>query len=78
LTAVIIQDFKANRGKDYDFDWSRMTNFEGFTGPYLQFAHARLFSIQRKAAEKQIFPPTTLSDWNFFSKSGIQLMFSYG
>ena len=34
---------------DYDFSLERMTSFEGDTGPYLQYAHARLCSISRKA-----------------------------
>jgi arginyl-tRNA synthetase len=38
----------ARRVKDYQFDWARMTSFEGDTGPYLQYAHARLCSIERK------------------------------
>lgn len=33
----------------YTFDMDRMTSFEGDTGPYLQYAHARLCSIIRKA-----------------------------
>lgn len=33
----------------YEFDIGRMTSFEGDTGPYLQYAHARLCSIARKA-----------------------------
>lgn len=35
---------------NYEFDMDRMTSFEGDTGPYLQYAHARLCSITRKAA----------------------------
>ena len=34
---------------NYSFDLQRMTSFEGDTGPYLQYAHARLCSITRKA-----------------------------
>ncbi|KAJ3258178.1 hypothetical protein HK103_003996 [Boothiomyces macroporosus] len=48
MSAVKIQDMAARRIKDYDFDIDRMTSFEGDTGPYLQYAHARLSSIQRK------------------------------
>ena len=33
----------------YEFSLERMTSFEGDTGPYLQYAHARLCSITRKA-----------------------------
>ena len=34
---------------NYEFSLERMTSFEGDTGPYLQYAHARLCSITRKA-----------------------------
>ena len=38
-----------SRINNYDFSLERMTSFEGDTGPYLQYAHARLSSIGRKA-----------------------------
>ncbi|KAI9356542.1 hypothetical protein DFJ73DRAFT_229150 [Zopfochytrium polystomum] len=47
LTAVMIQDMSSRRVKDYELDWDRMLAFEGDTGPYLQYAHARLRSIER-------------------------------
>lgn len=37
------------RINNYEFDMDRMCSFEGDTGPYLQYAHARLCSITRKA-----------------------------
>lgn len=43
---LLIQDYSIN---DYEFSLERMTSFEGDTGPYLQYAHARLCSIYRKA-----------------------------
>jgi arginyl-tRNA synthetase len=49
ITAVMIQDMKAKRRKDYDFSLERMTSLEGDTGPYLQYSHARLNSIKRRA-----------------------------
>jgi len=52
LSAVIVQDFSAKRIKDYDFDWARITTFEGDTGPYLQYQHARLCSMERKSGVK--------------------------
>lgn len=36
--------------KDYVFDWTRMLASEGNTGPYLQYAHARISSILERAA----------------------------
>ena len=37
------------RINNYDFDMDAMTSFEGDTGTYLQYAHARLCSIERRA-----------------------------
>jgi len=54
LSAVVIQDLSSRRIKDYPFQWERMTSFEGDTGPYLQYTHARLCSMERKAADQGI------------------------
>jgi arginyl-tRNA synthetase len=49
ISAVMVQDMSGKRINNYPFDIARMTSFEGDTGPYLQYAHARLCSISRKA-----------------------------
>ncbi|EON65602.1 arginyl-tRNA synthetase [Coniosporium apollinis CBS 100218] len=49
ISAVMVQDMSGKRINNYDFDINRMTSFEGDTGPYLQYAHARLCSITRRA-----------------------------
>jgi arginyl-tRNA synthetase len=49
ISAVMVQDMKGKRINNYHFDMDRMTSFEGDTGPYLQYAHARLCSIYRRA-----------------------------
>eukprot|EP00732_Lithocolla_globosa_P003574 Lithocolla_globosa_v1_NODE_2926_length_1821_cov_8.480747.p1 type:complete len:548 gc:universal NODE_2926_length_1821_cov_8.480747:1819-176(-) len=59
LSAIVIQDMSARRIKDYAFIWERMLSFEGDTGPYIQFAHARLCSIERKALETMKIKVTT-------------------
>ncbi|KRH95190.1 Arginyl-tRNA synthetase [Pseudoloma neurophilia] len=48
VSALIIQDLSAKRIKDYNFDIKRYTSYEGHTGPYLQYTHCRLVSIQKK------------------------------
>ena len=48
ISAIMVQDMLGKRANNYDFDLKRMTSFEGDTGPYLQYAHARLCSIFRK------------------------------
>eukprot|EP01114_Cavostelium_apophysatum_P021285 TRINITY_DN7386_c0_g1_i1.p1 TRINITY_DN7386_c0_g1~~TRINITY_DN7386_c0_g1_i1.p1 ORF type:complete len:618 (+),score=209.90 TRINITY_DN7386_c0_g1_i1:107-1855(+) len=54
ISAVVIQDLSARRIKDYTFDLERMTSFEGDTGPYLQYTHTRLCSMERKALEQGV------------------------
>jgi len=49
IGAVAFSDVSVKRNKDIAFDWDRMLDFEGDTGPYVQYAHARLCSILRKA-----------------------------
>lgn len=48
ISAVMVQDMSGKRINNYPFNIERMTSFEGDTGPYLQYAHARLCFIQRK------------------------------
>lgn len=49
ITAIMVQDLTGKVRNGYEFNFERMTSFEGDTGPYLQYAHARLCSIERKA-----------------------------
>ncbi|TVL98395.1 MAG: arginine--tRNA ligase [Candidatus Brocadia sp. WS118] len=48
IGAVIFADLSTKRNKDVVFDWDEVLNFEGETGPYVQYTHARLCSILRK------------------------------
>ncbi|WP_169813587.1 arginine--tRNA ligase [Nocardia lijiangensis] len=49
IGAVKYADLSTSRVKDYSFDPGRMTSLNGNTGVYLQYAHARVCSILRKA-----------------------------
>ncbi|WZL74513.1 arginine--tRNA ligase [Clostridiaceae bacterium 35-E11] len=49
IGAVVFQELSNNRIKDYTFSWDRTLNFDGETGPYVQYTHARACSILRKA-----------------------------
>ncbi|CAO1627510.1 unnamed protein product [Jaminaea pallidilutea] len=62
-SAVKIQDMTGKRINNYNFDWSRMLSFEGDTGPFLQYNHVRLCSVERKnAMENGIALPETIDD----------------
>jgi len=54
IGAVKYADLANDRIKDYVFDWERMLAAEGRTGPYLQYAHARIQSIFRKGLESGV------------------------
>jgi arginyl-tRNA synthetase len=49
IGAVKYADLSTDRIRDYVFDWDRMLAFDGNTAPYLQYAHARICSIFRRA-----------------------------
>lgn len=47
--AVVFHDLKNERLNNFDFDLQEVVRFEGETGPYVQYSHARAMSILRKA-----------------------------
>jgi len=49
IGAVIFTDLSTRRVKDVNFEWEKVLTFEGETGPYLQYTHARACSVLRKA-----------------------------
>jgi len=49
IGALKYADLSTDRVRDYTFDWERMLSFDGNTAPYLQYAHARICSIFRRA-----------------------------
>lgn len=46
--AVVFQELSNSRIKDYTFSWDRTLSFEGETGPYVQYTHARCCAVLRK------------------------------
>jgi arginyl-tRNA synthetase len=50
IGAVIFNELHNNRIKDYVFSWDKVLNFDGETGPYVQYVHARAASVLRKAS----------------------------
>ena len=49
IGAVIFQELSNGRIKDYVFEWDRILNFDGETGPYVQYTHARAASVLRNS-----------------------------
>ena len=54
IGAVVFNELSNNRIKDYTFKWDQILNFDGETGPYVQYTHARCASLLRKAGDETI------------------------
>lgn len=61
IGAIVFQELFNNRIKDYTFVWDKTLNFEGETGPYVQYTYARASSIMA-SEELSDFDPSLLTD----------------
>ncbi len=62
IGAVKYADFSNNRTSDYVFSYDKMLAMDGNTAPYMQYAYARIKSIERKAQTKDVDIETELAD----------------
>lgn len=62
IGAVLYSALSQSRIKDITFNWDRVLNFDGETGPYVQYAHTRSVSVLEKAGEVDAAP-----DWSALS-----------
>ncbi len=60
--AIIFNDLSNNRIRDVDFNWKEALSFEGNTGPYVQYTHARCESILEKSGVEINSAELVLSD----------------
>ncbi len=58
--ALVFDTLSSNRIKDISFSWDRALNFDGETGPYCQYTHARACSVLAKAADAGHHSPDSL------------------
>jgi len=61
IGAVKYADYSNNRTSDYVFSFDKMLAMEGNTAPYMQYAYARIKSIERKAQSKDVDIETELA-----------------
>lgn len=76
IGAVIFQELSNNRIKDYVFSWDKVLNFEGETGPYVQYTHARAASVLRnggESTEKAIADPDKVNTQYITGDSAYEL-----
>ncbi|MFA5991554.1 MAG: arginine--tRNA ligase [Candidatus Doudnabacteria bacterium] len=60
LAAIKYFDLSHNRKTEIVFTWDKALSFEGNTGPYLQYTHARIHGILRKVASGKVSAPSEL------------------
>nr|WP_298876990.1 arginine--tRNA ligase [uncultured Mogibacterium sp.] len=67
IGAVIFQELSNNRIKDYVFSWDKILNFDGETGPYVQYTHARASSVLRNASQQELdrIKSCDINDFNY-------------
>ena len=63
--AVLFNDLYNQRIKDVSFKWEKLLNFDGETGPYVQYTHARCASILRKVDN---YTPSTDIDYSLITE----------
>lgn len=76
LAAIKYADLSSGLQKDYTFDAERMTATTGDTGPYLQYAHARICQIMRKAEAEQVEVPDTITTLDEPAEQQLALLLS--
>ena len=63
IGAILFNDLYNQRIKDVIFDWEKLLNFDGETGPYVQYTYARAASVLRKIGNlPDVFDYSVLSD----------------
>jgi len=72
IGALVFNDLKRERIKDVVFDKAEVLSFEGETGPYVQYTHARMASILRKAAAGD--QGGAEPDWSALAEAGAVLV----
>lgn len=63
--AVLFNDLYNQRIKDVSFSWDKVLNFDGETGPYVQYTHARCCSVVRMA---ETFDPAAPVDYSLITE----------
>ena len=76
--AVIFNDLSNSRIKDEIFDWNQVLNFQGETGPYIQYTYVRTKSVLEKAGYVPKFDEINVKELiDETSKNVIRLIYNF-
>ena len=78
IGAVIFNDLANNRVKDEIFEWDQILNFQGETGPYIQYTYVRTRSVLEKVKKVPKFATVDLNELSDeYSQNIIKLMYNF-
>lgn len=78
IGAVIFNDLANNRVKDEIFEWDQILNFQGETGPYIQYTYVRTKSVLEKVEKVPEFAIVDLNELSDeYSQNIIKLMYNF-
>ncbi len=78
IGAVIFNDLANNRVKDEIFEWDQILNFQGETGPYIQYTYVRTRSVLEKVEKVPEFATVDLNELSDeYSQNIIKLMYNF-
>ena len=78
IGAVIFNDLANNRVKDEIFEWDQILNFQGETGPYIQYTYVRTKSVLEKVEKVPEFSTIDLNELSDeYSQNIIKLMYNF-
>ncbi len=76
--AVIFNDLSNSRVKDEIFEWDKILNFQGETGPYIQYTYVRTKSVLEKAGELPNVESLDVSKLNDeYSQAVLKLIYNF-
>ena len=78
IGAVIFNDLANNRVKDEIFEWDQILNFQGETGPYIQYTYVRTKSVLEKVEKVPEFATVDINELSDeYSQNIIKLMYNF-
>lgn len=78
IGAVVFQELYTSRTKDYAFSLDKTLSFEGETGPYVQYTHARACSVLRKVDDANAVTPDYSALTDEASKDVVRTLSKFG
>ncbi|XP_065578919.1 probable arginine--tRNA ligase, cytoplasmic isoform X2 [Artemia franciscana] len=74
ISAVLVNDLKQRRQKDYVFNWEKILASQGDTGVKLQYTHSRLCSLKKNSGIASIPPSSAINFSSLIEEEAINLV----